>query len=108
MCGYSSAPTLPSPYQVGPASLGPPPPPYGFQAAPPASGIFLFKLPPGTGAVVDGVPIDLSEGVGVTAIAPGQHQIRLDLSGQKTDYVILVKPHNIFTVTPTAIIPTEP
>jgi hypothetical protein len=57
---------------------------------------------------VDGVPIDLSEGVGVTAIAPGQHQIRLDLSGQKTDYVILVKPHNIFTVTPTAIIPTEP
>jgi hypothetical protein len=108
VCGVSSAPTSPYPYPVEPASVMPPPPNYGFQPPSPPSGMVLFRLPPGTDVAVDGVPIGLTEGVGGTSVSPGQHQIRLETAGQKTDYILLVKPHNIFTVTPTAIIPTEP
>ncbi len=106
VCSYSSAPQAAYPYPgepvviMGPLS--------SVQPASPASGIFVFKLAPGTDAAIDGVPIGLSEGLGVTAVAPGQHQIRVDAGGQKAEYIVVVKPHGMFTITPTAVIPTEP
>ncbi len=106
VCSYSSAPQKAYPAPIEPVVITAPP--NAVQAVPPASGIFLFKLEPGITAAIDGVPIGLSDGTGVTAVAPGQHQIRLDAGGQKTDYIVVVRPHGMFTVTPTAVIPTEP
>ena len=83
-------------------------PPYGNQARAPASGVFLFALPPGAEVVVDGVPMDLSDGRGIHAVTPRQHQVFLQVSGKKTEHTINVRPHRIFTITPTVVIPTEP
>ena len=106
VCSYSSAPQAAYPYPGEPVEI------MGqlsaVQSSPPASGIFVFKLAPGTDAAIDGVPIGLSEGLGVTAVAPGQHQIRVEAGEQKVEYIVVVKPHGMFTITPTAVIPTEP
>jgi hypothetical protein len=82
--------------------------PYGNQAAPPASGVFLFRLPPGAEAAVNGVPIGLSEGLGIQAVTPGQHRVVLQVSGKETEHTVNVPPHRIFTITPTTVVPTEP
>ena len=105
-CGYSAS----APYAVGP----PPPPmpsavPFpGDQTAPYASGLLLFKLPTDAEAAVDGVPIDLSDGLGIHAVTPGRHRVVLRVSGKENEHTVTVAPHRIFTVTPTTILPTEP
>jgi hypothetical protein len=107
-CGYSAS----APYAVGP----PPPPmmpsaaplPLGDQTAPYASGLLLFKLPTDAEAAVDGVPIGLSDGLGIHAVTPGRHRIVLRVSGKENEHTVTVTPHRIFTVTPTTILPTEP
>ncbi len=106
-CGYSAS----APYAVGP----PPPPmpsavpfPLGDQTAPYASGLLLFKLPADAEAAVDGVPIGLSDGLGIHAVTPGRHRVVLRVSGKENEHTVTVTPHRIFTVTPTTILPTEP
>ena len=107
LCGYYSPS---APYPVG--AVAPMPPgaalPYGNQAAPPASGVFLFRLPPGAEVAVDGVPIGLSGGLGIHAVAPGRHRVVLQVSGKETEHTVNVSPHRIFTITPTTVVPTEP
>jgi hypothetical protein len=105
-CGYSAS----APYAVGPPPPIPPavPPPPGDQAAPYASGLLLFKLPTDAEAVVDGVPVGLSDGLGIHAVTPGRHRVVLRMSGKENEHTVTVTPHRIFTVTPTTILPTEP
>ena len=105
-CGYSPA----SSYPVGPV----PPMPPGFAPSPAeypppqASGVLLFRLPEGAEAAVDDVPIHLSEGSAITAVAPGRHRVVLRVSGKDTEHTVSVGPHRILTVTPTSIVATEP
>jgi hypothetical protein len=106
LCGYS--PSAPYPVGAVPPMLPDAAFPYGNQAAPPASGVFLFTLPSGAEATVDGVPIGLSEGRGIHAVTPGQHRVVLQVSGEKTEHTVNVPPHRIFTITPTMVVPTEP
>jgi len=106
LCGYS--PSAPYPAGAVPPMLPGAALPYGNQAAPPASGVFLFRLPPGAEAAVDGVPIGLSEGLGIQAVTPGQHRVVLQVSGKETEHTVHVPPHRIFTITPTTVVPTEP
>ena len=106
VCGYS--PSAPSPVgSISPMPLGFAPP-LGDQTVRPASGVFLFKLPQDAEATVDGVPIGLSEGLGITAVAPGRHRVILQLSGKEIEHTVNVGPHGIFTITPSSIVPTEP
>ncbi len=106
VCAYA-APTAVS---VGP--LVPPPPgvgvPGGEPTVPPASGVLLFRLPQDAGVTVNGVPISLSNGFGVHALAPGQYLVVLQVSGKESTHKVDVRSHKIFTVTPTGIVPTEP
>lgn len=105
-CGYSTSAL----YPVEPVSRMPsyPPPPPAEQMIPQASGVLLFRLPQGAEVAVDGVPIGLSEGLGIIALAPGQHRVVLRVSGTETEHAVTVAPHKILTVTPTAIVATEP
>jgi hypothetical protein len=57
---------------------------------------------------VDGVPVGLSQGLGITSVTPGQHRVVVRASGTETERTVAVSPHAIFTVTPTAIVPTAP
>jgi len=75
---------------------------------PPASGVFVFRLPHDAEAAVDGVPVGLSEGLGIISVPHGLHRVVVRVPGAETEYAVTVKPHAIFTVTPTAIVPTEP
>ncbi len=106
VCAY--APPLPLS-----GSLAPPMPPgavapVGEPAVGPASGLLMFRLPKGAEAVVDGVPIDLSEGVGVQALPPGQYRVLLRVSGMATEHTVNLRSHKILTVTPGGIVATEP
>jgi hypothetical protein len=76
--------------------------------APQASGVLLFRLPEGAEAVVDDVPIHLSEGFAITAVTPGRHRVVLRVSGKDTEHTVSIGPHKILTVTPASIVATEP
>jgi hypothetical protein len=105
LCGYSR----PTDEGLGSTSVLPPPPPFAQEqplAAP--SGVLLFRLPQDGEAEVDGVPVGLSGGLGVTAVAPGRHQILVRASGSETEQSVTVRPHAILMVTPGAIVPTDP
>jgi hypothetical protein len=106
VCAYAPSPPLP----IGlippvsprvPASVGEP-------AAPPASGVLLFRLPKGAEVTVNGVPIGLSDGLGIHALPPGKHLVVLHVSGKATEHLITVGSHKILMVTPTGIVASEP
>jgi hypothetical protein len=89
----------------------PPPPalsPHPDLAVPPAPGVLLFRLPQGAQAAIDGVPIGLSDGVGIHSLAPGRHQVVVQVSGKETAHTVEVRSHRILTVTPTGVVATEP
>jgi hypothetical protein len=106
VCAYAPPPPLSG-------SLAPPmppgaPAPIGEPAVGPASGLLMFRLPQGVEATVDGVPIALSEGVGVQALPPGQYRVVLQVSGRATEHTVNLRSHKIFTVTLGGIVATEP
>ena len=94
-------------------AVSPIPPPPGVSApgeptAAPASGVLLFRLPRDAQASIDGVPIGLSDGVGIHSLAPGPHRVVLHVSGKESAHTVTVRSHRIFTVTPAGIVSTEP
>jgi len=94
-------------------AVSPIPPPPGVSApgeptAAPASGVLLFRLPRDAQASIDGVPIGLSDGVGIHSLAPGPHRVVLHMSGKESAHTVTVRSHRIFTVTPAGIVSTEP
>jgi hypothetical protein len=106
VCAYapppavSARPVLPIPSGAAPSR--------GDWTAPPASGVLLFRLPQGAQATINGVPVGLSDGLGIHALPPGTHQVVLHVSGKETKHTVNVRSHKIFTVTPTGIVATEP
>lgn len=106
VCGYgppaviSVPPVLPAPPRFAP--------PIGEPTASPASGVLLFRLPQGAEATINGVPIGLSDGFGIHALPPGTHTVVVHASGKATAHTVNVRPHKIFTVTPTGIVAAEP
>jgi hypothetical protein len=68
----------------------------------------MFRLPREAEATIDGVPIGLTEGFGVHAVAPGRRQVVLRVSGAETAHAVDVRPHKIFTVTLSGVVATEP
>jgi len=94
-------------------AVAPMPPPPGIAvpadvAAAPASGVLLFRLPRDAQAAINGVPIGLSDGVGIHCLAPGSHRVVLHISGKEVAHTVNVRSHRIFTVTATGIVATEP
>ena len=94
-------------------AVAPMPPPPGIAvpadvAAAPASGVLLFRLPRDAQAAINGVPIGLSDGVGIHSLAPGSHRVVLHISGKEVAHTVNVRSHRIFTVTATGIVATEP
>lgn len=89
-----------------------PPPPNvaapGEPAAAVASGVLLFRLPRDAQAAINGVPIGLSDGIGIHSLAPGSHRVILQISGKEITHTVQVRPHRIFTVTAAGIVATEP
>ncbi|HSD50683.1 MAG TPA: hypothetical protein VLG48_04690 [Candidatus Methylomirabilis sp.] len=83
-------------------------PPSGEQGVSPPSGVLLFKLPPDAEATLDGMPVDLSGGLGIVAVTPGQHRVVVRVFEKETEHAVTVHPRAIFTVTPAAIVPTGP
>ncbi len=80
VCAYAP----PSAISIGPV-LPPPPslvPPVSEPTAPPASGVLLFRLPRGTAVTVNGVPISLSNGLGIHALPPGRYLVVLHVVRQ--------------------------
>ncbi len=106
VCGYSP----PIREAAEPAYRMPPGvvPPLGEQGLPPPSGVLLFRLPQDAEAEVDGAPVGLSGGLGITSVPPGRHRVVLRVAGAETEHTVTVNPHAIFTVTPTAIVPAAP
>jgi hypothetical protein len=106
VCGYSppARDTADLAYRMPPG----PPPPFGEQGLPPPSGVLMFRLPLDAEAEVDGAPVGLSAGLGVTSVPPGQHRVVVRASGAQTEHMVTVSPHAVFTVTPTAIVPSLP
>ena len=106
VCGYSV--TTREPAQ--PPSWMPVPvaPWLAEQGLPVPSGVLIFRLPQDAEATVDGDPVGLSGGFGVTSVTPGRHQVVVRVSGAESGPTVAVSPHSIFTVTPTAIMPTAP
>ena len=105
MCGYSPPPRdsgQPA-YRVLPGAAPLP----GEQGFPPPSGVLLFRLPQGAEAEVDGLPVGLSEGLGITSVPPGRHRVVVRAAGAETEHTVTVSPRAIFTVTPTAIVAGE-
>ena len=100
ICGYSPEAT----YRVLPAAL----PPLGAERLPAPSGVLIFRLQQNAEAAVDGVPVGLSEGLGVTSVIPGMHRIVVRAPGAETEHTVTVNPHSIFTVTPSGVVPTAP
>jgi hypothetical protein len=106
VCGYSRpAPDAGEPAYRMPPAAGPRP---GDQGLPPPPGVLLFRLPQDAEAEVDGAPVGLSAGLGIISVTPGSHRVVLRVSGTETEHMITVSPHNILTVTPSAIVPTAP
>jgi hypothetical protein len=106
VCGYSpdTRGTAEPAYRMIPAGV----PPLGEQGPPAPSGVLIFRLQQDAEAVVDGVPVGLSAGLGITSVIPGTHRVVVRASGAETEHTVTVSPHAIFTVTPTAIVPTGP
>lgn len=106
VCGYSR----PAPEPIGPVYHMPPGgvPPPGEQGLPPPSGILLLKLPKDAEATLDGVPVDLSGGLGIIAVTPGRHRVTVRAAGKETEHAFTVNPRAILTITPAAIVPTGP
>ncbi len=102
-CGYSAFPPTGSPSSMPP----PPGPPFGSREVTPPSGVLLFQLPPDAEVTLDGAPVSLSRGLGILAVAPGQHRMILQVAGARTAHAINVNPHAILIVTPTAITPSS-
>lgn len=85
------------------------PPPGGVAGEVPApSGVLMFRLPQGAQASIDGVPIGLSDGFGIHALAPGSHRVVLSVAGKESAHTVNVRSHKIFTVTPAGIVASEP
>ncbi len=106
VCGYSR----PSGETAEPAARMPPGAfisPHN-QGLPPPSGVLLFRLPQGAEAEVDGVPVDLSGGLAITAVSPGRHRVLVRVAGAEREHTVMVNPRAILTVTPTAIVANEP
>jgi len=106
VCGYS--PPAPDSAEVVYRMPPGPPPPFGEQMLAPPSGVLMFRLSQNAEAEVDGAPVGLSGGLGVTSVPPGQHRVVVRASGAQTEHVITVFPHAVLTVTPTAIVPSLP
>ncbi len=104
-CGYSPEAPYPSTPAYPPVST---PPFLGGQPTQPASGVLVFRLPSNARAAVDGVPIGLSEGLGIQAVSPGRHDVVLRIADQDFEHKVDVASHRIFMVTPAGILPTEP
>ncbi len=104
VCGYSVPPPdfAEATFWPSPGS----PPPFGEQSPP--SGVLMFQLPQEAQATVDGAPVGLSGGVGAVSVVPGRHQIVVRASGRSTEHTVMVTPHAILTVTPSAVVPTAP
>jgi hypothetical protein len=106
VCGYSQPAA-----DVAELPSRPFPPSGAFreeQTLPPASGVLLFQLPQDAEAAVDGVPVGLSGGLGIISVPKGPHRVVVRVSGAEAEYAVTVNPHGIYTVTPTAIVPTAP
>lgn len=106
LCGYSPN----TRETVGPGYWMTPPgaPSFAEQGLPAPSGVLIFRLQQDAEAAVDGVPVGLSAGLGITSVIPGMHRVVVRTSGAETEHTVTVSPHAIFTVTPTAIVPTAP
>lgn len=106
VCGYSRPAREPAEpvYHLPPRPV----PPVGEQGLPPASGVLLFRLPGDAEAEVDGQPVGLSGGLGITAVPPGRHRVVVRASGAETLHTVTVTPHTILTVTPTGIVAIDP
>ncbi len=106
LCGYDRPAPEPIgfPYYMPPGAV----PPYGEPGLSPPSGVLLFKLPQDAEVTVNGVPVDLSGGLGIAAVTPGRYRVVVRSSGKVTEHEVTVNPRAIFTVTPTAIVPTGP
>ena len=70
--------------------------------------MLIFQLQQNAEAAVDGVPVGLSQGLGVTSVMPGMHRIIVRAPGAETEHTVTVGPHAIFTVTPIGVVPTAP
>jgi hypothetical protein len=105
LCGYSpdAREIAESSYRMYPASA-----PFRDQGPPIPSGVLIFRLQKEAEAAVDGVPVGLSAGLGITSVIPGMHRVVVRAPGAETEHTVIVSPHAIFTVTPTAIVPTAP
>ena len=106
VCGYS----VTAVDRAEPVYFAPPPtlPSVGEQTLPPASGVLVFQLPQDAQALVDGAPVGLSGGVGATSVAPGRHRVIVRVSGGAMEHTVMVSPHAILTVTPSAVVPNVP
>jgi hypothetical protein len=106
ICGYSpdTRESAEAAYRILPAGI----PSLGEQGLPAPSGVLIFRLQQNAEAAVDGVPVGLSQGLGITSVIPGRHRIVVRVSGAEIEHAVTVTPHAIFTVTPTAIVPTAP
>jgi hypothetical protein len=105
VCGYSR----PVAEGLESVRMAPPPPAFPIEPALSApSGILLFRLSQDGEAMLDGVPVGLSGGLGVISVPPGPHHVLVRVSGLETKHTVTVRPHAILMVTPTAITPTEP
>jgi hypothetical protein len=104
VCAYAP------PVGVAMAPIPPPPGsiPPGEATAAPASGVLLFRLPQDARVAIDGVPIGLSEGVGIHSLSPGPHRVVLHVSGKETAHTVTVRSHRVFMVTTAGIVATEP
>lgn len=101
VCGYAApdgqpAPAVPAVAPTAGAGLAP------------ASGVLLFRLPPGSEAEVDGVPVGLSQGLGIVSVKPGLHRVLLRASGTEARHEVEVPSHTVYIVTPAGPVPTAP
>jgi hypothetical protein len=57
---------------------------------------------------VDGVPIGLSQGLGVVSVKPGRHRVLLRTAGAEARHDLDVPSATVYTITPTGPLPTAP
>lgn len=103
-CAYAAPPAVAVPPMPPPPNVAAP----SEAAAVAASGVLLFRLPRDAQAAIDGVPIGLSDGIGIHSLAPGSHRVVLQISGKEVAHTVHVRSRGIFTVTPAGIVATEP
>ncbi len=73
-----------------------------------ASGLLLFRVPAEAEATVDGVPVELSQGLGVVSVRPGPHRVVVRVSGAAAEHHVQVASHVVYRVTSEGILPTAP